>query len=308
MSKQTITQSQKRFQESLSSLFMNKDDFSSSEHSLIFMKSSTDEGIIRNGGRNGARFAPQSLLNAFKRLNQNEVTTKYRFAEVEVSSPSEETKDFLNAQEIESKAIKELVTKFKKSWICHIGGGHDHVYPLLMAFADSFQKIVVINIDAHADTRMDETSHSGTPFRQFDKEYQGQFFLYQIGLHPYANSKTTLTPLQKGKMEILWRAEIEDGERLKSYFKSIEAQVDDKTLVVFSIDADALLGSEVPGVSAVNHDGISRNQLLLLWNEYLKLKVKHAPIMGIYELNPIYDTLSALSMRTISSFLYESLR
>lgn len=308
MSKQTITQSQKRFQESLSSLFQNKDDFTSSEHSVIFIKSSTDEGIIRNGGRNGARYAPQSLLSAFKRLNQNQITAKYNFTEVEVSSADNERKDFLSAQEIESKTIKELITKFKNSWICHIGGGHDHVYPLLKAFADSFKKIVVINIDAHADTRTDEIAHSGTPFRQFDKEYQGQLLLYQIGLHPYANSKSTLSALEKGKMEILWKSEIEEDSKLNSFFKSIESQIDDKTLVIFSIDADALQASEVPGVSAVNHNGISRNQLLLLWNEYQKLKFKHAPIIGIYELNPLYDTLSALSMRTISSFLYESLR
>ncbi|MGE3608502.1 MAG: arginase family protein [Bacteriovoracaceae bacterium] len=308
MSNPVITQSQKRFEESLGALFKQTADFTPNRKSVFFIKSSSDQGVIRNGGRNGARFAPQSLLSLFKKLNQNAQTSQYTFCEAEVASLETEQNDFSKSQLIESEKIKEIIHQNKNSFIYHIGGGHDHVYPLLKAYADKYKRIIVLNIDAHADTRTDTNPHSGTPFRQFASEYSEEFYLYQLGLHSYANSLSTLSSLPKGEMKIVWRKELNDQMIIQSLFQQIQNKTNEQTAIIFSIDADALLGSEVPGVSAVNHDGLTRNELLKLWELYLKLPLSHAPIMGLYELNPIYDTLSMMSMRTVASFLYEGLK
>ena len=152
MSNQPITQSQKRFQESLGSFFMPTIDDSGPV--CLFLKSSTDIGVIRNGGRNGAKYAPQSFLSVFKKMSHHGTLSLRQFAEVEVSSEELELKDFALAQQTETQVISSAMAKFRPKALCHFGGGHDHIYPLLSSLAQKNNKIVVLNIDAHADIQM----------------------------------------------------------------------------------------------------------------------------------------------------------
>lgn len=302
MTNPSPTQSQKRYQESLAPLF----EKNTSEKQCIFLRSSSDVGVVRNGGRNGARFAPQSFLSTFRKFAQTETLMAYSFKDYEVSRVDEEKADFHGAQKKEAERISKILQEHPKARICHIGGGHDHVYPLLKALSSSFSKIVVINIDAHADTRTDDNFHSGTPFRQFAGEFSGNFHIFQIGLHPFANSFSTISPLSKGESHAIWRKDVSTNSLMEMFLK-IEKLIDDKTAVIFSLDADALTGHEVPGVSAVNPEGLSKKELSEIWELYAKLPLKHETILGIYELNPLYDTLASLSMRTLGSFVFESL-
>lgn len=303
MTNKPITQSQKRSQESVGALF-SKDQVAATKKCLI-LTSSSDVGVMRNGGRNGARFAPQSFLASFKKFSQSEALKDYSIAVHEVGNQQAELVDFEKAQKVECEKIQDHL-KSSHHALLHLGGGHDHVYPLLMAHAPAYKKIIVINIDAHADTRTDENAHSGTPFRQFARDFDGDFLLFQIGLHPYANSFSTLESLPKGKMEVLWSKDI-NQDSLNKLFVEIQSEITTETLVVFSIDADALAGHEVPGVSAVNPAGLTRETLLQTWQRYQALEKQHQSVMGIYELNPVYDTLASISMRTMASFFFESL-
>ncbi|MES2529224.1 MAG: arginase family protein [Bdellovibrionota bacterium] len=302
MTKPLNTQSEKRQLESLSSRFGASDG-----SEVIFVKSSSDIGVIRNGGRNGARLAPQSLLSFFRKLALDQKGAKFNFREVEVSSQDEEKSDFKNAQEKEALKIEAIVSSHPDARLIHIGGGHDHIYPLLKSYSHK-KKVIVLNLDAHADTRTDSDSHSGTPFRQFAAEYKGEFHLFQLGLHVFANSESTLSPLPSGEMHVLWRKDMMDQSKWTSFFDEMKKLIDDQTVVIFSLDADALSGELVPGVSAVNGLGLKTNELFQAWGLYRALPMKHPPIMGIYELNPVYDTLSGMSMRFMSNFLFVSLR
>lgn len=301
MTKPSISQSQKRKAESLDSLFTH---FSPKKGEVLILKSSSDEGVIRNGGRNGARLAPQSLLAALKKMTLPENFPYSSIAELEVADRELEEVDFSEAQKHEAKKIADHLTG-SAGFVLHLGGGHDHIYPLLMSMRES-KKIIVINIDAHADTRADLYAHSGTPFRQFAQDYQGNFKLFQIGLHPWANSLSTLEPVTG--MSILWSSELSDEKRVKDFFKKITQEIDHDSKVIFSLDADAMGGEIIPGVSAVNGQGLSLSQLKIFWAEYYSLSLPHSPILGIYELNPVYDTVSSLSMRTMGSFIFECLQ
>lgn len=300
MSKPSISQSQKRRSESLDSLFSQSSLVSPG---VLILKSSSDVGVMRNGGRNGARLAPQSLLATLKKMTIPQNFPMKSFLEVEVSDQESEEIDFASAQKKEAEKIAKQISA-SQAFTLHIGGGHDHIYPLLMSMKTS-SKIVVINIDAHADTRMDDEPHSGTPFRQFSQDYPGEFRLFQIGLHPWANSSSTLTPLKE--MQILWSSELHEEQKIKDFFKRVSMEIDSDTKVIFSLDADALAGEIVPGVSAVNGQGLALSQLKKFWREYRSLPFSHSPILGIYELNPVYDTLSSLSMRSMGSFVFECL-
>ncbi|HXH30515.1 MAG TPA: arginase family protein [Bacteriovoracaceae bacterium] len=263
--------------------------------------------MIRNSGRNGARFAPASLLATFKRLTQTSSFKDQLLLEIEVASVEEEERNFHQAQEQESQRIRSILREHPAARIVHIGGGHDHIYPLLLAYAGTYKEILVINIDAHADTRTDESFHSGTPFRQFADGFKGRFELFQVGLNRFANSSTTLEPLTRGEHRILWRKEM-SAARLDAFFEEMKKSVMTETLVVFSLDADAIDAAHVPGVSAVNPEGLSMAEVQDLWKRYLELGFKHPPVMGVYELNPVYDTLAGLSMRTIAGVVFEGLR
>ncbi len=302
MTKPLNTQSEKRHLESYGSRFCASDG-----KKVLFLKSSTDIGVIRNGGRNGARLAPQSLLSFFRKLALDEKGKEFSFHEWEVSSQKDEVENFSEAQTKEATRIEAIVASHKEARIIHLGGGHDHIYPLLQSFSHK-KKILVLNLDAHADTRTDDEAHSGTPFRQFAREYKGEFHLFQLGLHVFANSESTLTPLPSGNMHVLWRKDMMEQSKWTEFFSEMRKLIDEETVVIFSLDADALSGDIVPGVSAVNGMGLSTSELLQAWHLYRALPMKHQPIMGIYELNPVYDTLSGMSMRFISNFIYITLR
>lgn len=302
MTKTLNTQSEKRQLESLGSRFGASDG-----KTILFIKSSSDVGVIRNGGRNGARLAPQSLISYFRKLSLDEKASGFSFREIEVSSPDEEKADFHSAQEKEAERIRLILSGNAGARIIHIGGGHDHIYPLLKSYEHK-KRIVVLNLDAHADTRTDTESHSGTPFRQFAKEYAGEFHLFQLGLHVFANSESTLSVLPRGKMQVLWRNELMDQNKWDEFFGEMRKLVDENTVVIFSLDADALSGELMPGVSAVNGLGLKTSELFQAWEMYRNLPMAHEPIIGIYELNPVYDTLSGMSMRFMSNFLYVTLR
>jgi formiminoglutamase len=304
MSNQPITQSQKRFQESVGSLFVTVSD--KARPICLFLKSSTDIGVVRNGGRNGAKYAPQSFLSVFKKLTHHSSLTIRQFAEAEVSNEELELKDFALAQQTEAKSISEAVEKFHPKAICHFGGGHDHIFPLLLALSQKTKHIVVLNIDAHADTRVDDHGHSGTPFRQFAENFSGDFHLFQAGLHPFANSESTLSPLKKGHMNVLWKQDLNDEEKWKTFFASIKKVLTPETILVFSLDADALSAALAPGVSAVNGSGLGREELTTLWKDFKNLTNTH-PVLGIYEVNPQFDGLNMTTVRTLSTFVYETL-
>jgi formiminoglutamase len=302
MTNTLITQSQKRFEDSMASLFL---DNHHQKCDFLFLKSSTDIGVERNGGRNGARLAPQSFLAYFKKLNKKPSYHFPIFKEFEVANECEELENFHSAQLEEAKRIRRKLQDYPDSFICHLGGGHDHVFPLLMSLGETFKKVIVINIDAHADTRTDLNFHSGTPFRQFAESFSGEFNLYQIGLQEFANSVSTLSPIPKAKTHFLFRNDLETPDKIEALFREIGSKIDAETVIVFSLDADALNGAMMPGVSAVNGNGLSRKELNLIGRYYKELPLKHRPILGIYELNPVYDTLSMLSMRMLGTFLYE---
>lgn len=302
MTKPLNTQSEKRSRESLASRFGSTEG-----RPVVFLKSSSDVGVIRNGGRNGARLAPQSLLSYFRKLALDEKAAQLSFREAEVSSTAEELSDFARAQSQEALRIEGVVQSDPKARIIHLGGGHDHIYPLLKSFSHK-KKIIVLNLDAHADTRTDAEAHSGTPFRQFAGEFSGDFHLFQLGLHVFANSESTLTQLPKGKMHVLWRKDMMDETKWSHFFGEMRTLIDDQTVVIFSLDADAMAGELVPGVSAVNGMGLKTNELFQAWQMYRALPLPHEPLLGIYELNPVFDTLSGMSMRFISNFIYITLR
>jgi formiminoglutamase len=269
---------------------------------MALLLAPSDHGVLRNGGRAGARWAPQAILSSFKKLaNGRGNTQAIKYSEV--TSQDLEAEGFEKAIELQMNLIRAA----NKSSLVHLGGGHDHILPLLKAFDQS--PLCVINIDAHLDTRIDPEPHSGNPFRLFDQTCKHSLTLHQIGIHPFANSLSTQTKLANGQMHILWKNECADGAHLNAFLTRIEQSLTPETKIIFSLDCDALSASDVEAVSAPNHDGLSIELVkqLIHFYRHLCLSRGQKTIWGIYEFNPLYDSVSSRSARTIAGLMYEML-
>ncbi len=296
----------KRYLESLSPHFTTeeKDDIKT-----IILTASNDEGVIRNGGRNGARYAPDAILNLLRKMN-NHISIALPVQTKEVFPLQEE--DFEKAQRISSDYIDRTIKNRLSNNIIHIGGGHDHAYPFLKALESNtkIKNILILNLDAHCDTRIDNKHHSGTPFRNFTDETSKNVYLIQYGLHNYANAKSTLKPIKNGSEKhysVFKARENSNGfNKLdKNLFEDLPFELGDDTFIFLSLDCDAIESSTMEAVSAVNHEGIPLSYIQLIID---KVKCLPGPrAFGIYEYNPVYDNLSQKGSRALCSLIYNYL-
>lgn len=275
-----------------------------SEADMLFIKSSSDIGAIRNAGRRGANFGPEALIAIVKKLALH---TRETWSEIELSDSQLELEDFDFSQKKYTQKLTTLYETYHRAQkFIYLGGGHDHIYPVLKALNTIHKKIVVINIDAHLDTRIDDFHNSGTPFRQFANEFEGTFKLIQLGIHDFANSKSTMNELGSAREIVatyddLRHLTINFTQNRKVFERMIPYERD--TLYIFSLDADALEAGVMEGVSAVNHRGLPYTFVDELLNYSINnLRVKH---FGFYEYNPIFDNLSQKGARILSSLIYQ---
>lgn len=275
----------------------------------IIATASDDSGVRRNGGRRGAAFAPKCILHAYKRFAQGLAapTDKVQLASVCEGLGS---LTFDQMQEQQNLNILELL-KFERSHLVHIGGGHDHVYPLLSALYHHFESTIhVINIDAHLDTRSDSFNHSGTPFRQFAKLAKSRMRITQIGIQDFAN---TASNWQDISMSVHRFEKIEaQTHGFTNYdHKYIDQllEIEPEDITLFSIDLDAIVGCEMPAVSAVNSAGLPLFFIRALLSRYLWQmdENKRARMLGLYEFNPLFDNVSGTSARLVAGLIHLTL-
>ncbi len=260
---------------------------------MVFL-ANDDEGVRLNGGRRGSEFGPQAIFNQIKNLSKRSVMPPL-YAHTLHSSPAMES--FSSKQAKEQRDIESLLEQGPSVFI-HLGGGHDHIYPLLKALAKNERRIKVVNIDAHLDTRTDPLPHSGTPFRQFDREHPGMMELTQLGIHPYANTDSTFTELSTPMRIFNWQ-KTESMDVVDLF-----PQINDHDQIVLSLDCDGLDSSVMEAVSAVNHLGISKEKAFALFNHYWNISQNRPSYLGLYEYNPLYDNLSNKGARLLAGLIY----
>jgi formiminoglutamase len=286
---------------------------SSGVNAIQILTAASDIGVRLNKGRNGARYAPEVILNQFNNLSMgllNGQGKNFKPTKVfikEVSNQKLEVNDFPAGQIACANKIAEVFKNKSVKKYIHLGGGHDQIYPLLRAGETAgFDQICVINIDAHADTRIDQSPHSGTPFRQFDEEVSTVFKILQYGLHPFANSKSTLSPLKSNHKNIFFNEVLNlSKDEIEKHFSDVFSSWADNVLFIFSLDCDALDSGIMSGVSATNHFGFSKKQIFDLMSLFNECNVNATKVLGLYEYNPIYDDLATSGARYLASLMYQ---
>lgn len=271
---------------------------------ILFLKFSSDQGTILNLGRRGSLFAPEAILAIVKKFACHNLLL---WSEIELADAEAEKVDFKTSQELLAQKIQKIqMANTRTQKFVYLGGGHDYIYPTVRALNQLTKKLVVINLDAHLDTRTDTDPNSGTPFRQIATQFEGELEIIQLGIHDFANSISTMSKLPKGKEVVATYEDVRFGTKdftqTDKFLKRV-IPYQENTLYFFSLDADALDAGIMEGVSAVNHRGLPydfvEDVLLYCIDE---LKCQH---FGIFEYNPLYDNLSQKGARTLASFVYQ---
>lgn len=310
MSKQPITEQLKlRSQTSFKTMIHTNAPIN--ELQAILLSSPTDEGVVRNGGRRGSSFGPDAILNILKKFPLDP-DKKLVVGERTVSFKQEELTNFDDAQISESYELGKGINGFLGNTVIHLGGGHDHIYPLLRALEKKYMKMVIINVDPHLDTRIDEWNHSGTPFRRFSSDTTLKSFrLFQLGAHTYSNPRENFNALEKGEMTVIpfkrLQKETNNFSNTPRELFENEIKIEEDELIVLSLDADAIEASTMEAVSAVNPMGIPTTFIESLFLYIRSLKNHNPKIYGIYEYNPLYDNLSAKGARFLAGLLYNTI-
>jgi len=275
------------------------------------ISTASDIGVIRNGGIKGTKFGPKAIMYQLKKLNITHPVHKLHhltFQEL-VQSNLLKPEEFDEHQSQLINQWKSLNKNIPTSApILHLGGGHDHIFPFLSGlFEDNAKEVLVINIDAHLDTRNDQFFHSGTPFRQIANKLNNRLSLIQIGIHSYANHSDNYSGIKD--MTVLHGREVRDIAGGFSQFLEGQIEKHPNHELILSVDCDGLDGSYMPAVSAPNHHGLTKDemeQVLIVCKKYWELHKKR-PFLGLYEYNPLLDSTTGVSARYLADLCYRFL-
>ena len=275
---------------------------------FVFFGYPDDEGVKNNGGRPGAKEAPNCIR-------------KYLYSMTPPLRSSEEFPkffDFGNQSENGTLAerhqeaigfIQQHLDQGRTT--ISLGGGHDYGYPDGRAFlnfcSDSPVKPVIINFDAHFDVRPLESKDkitSGTPFYRLLEE--DNFNFVEVGIQDQCNSKNHFKYVQDHGGHVLFLDDLFGEGSFKwalftDFFDSLEFYHNPCFL---SIDIDVFSNAFAPGCSQSFASGLSP----LHFFPMLEYIIKHFYIcsLGIYEASPPLDfdnKTSKLAAQIIYKFI-----
>ncbi len=245
-----------------------------------------DEGVRRNGGRPGARFAPDTIRNQFYRWvapSEIEYGILADLGNVDCSGLSLE-----EAQIRLGEIIAELLSK--NLFPIVLGGGHETAFGHFLGYSNLNQSVTILNLDAHTDVRplKQGLGHSGSPFWQAMNHPSNCLERYHvIGAQRFSVSRHHADRVRT-------RGSIQFND------ESITIpNVSGKTYL--SIDLDVLDQVFMPGVSATNPNGFQPEELTAIIQDIFF--TNSITSLDIVELNPLVD-LNSMSAKRASYLLF----
>lgn len=267
-----------------------------------------DEGIQLNGGRIGAKEAPDKIRWHLSKMTPSPTQIKNPKL-LDLGNFEEGSLTLKQRHEKIKTKVADLLNNNHR--LITLGGGHDFAYPDGMGFLHNFSeddcKPLIINIDAHLDVR-DTTKgfHSGTPFyRLINEPYN--FDLVQIAIQKQCNSKQHWSWCLQNKVKLLPYDEyILTGQSFVEYVcDQLQTELLKRRPCYLSIDIDAFSSSYAMGCSQSWPLGLTPHEFFPLLEVLIKrLDIK---ILGIYEVSPPLDSddrTSKLASQIIHKYIY----
>lgn len=252
-----------------------------------------DEGIANNGGRIGARTAPNEIRRFFYKMICPE-----RHIPVCDAGNLKPVKPLAERHEIGRQTARQVL-EAGHIW-AGLGGGHDYGYAEGQAFLDVFSQTngktpVIVNIDAHLDVRpVTDRISSGTPFFRLH-EGNRNFELIQIGLQRQCNSLEHIRYAADHNDTTFFLEDIAASGRPLADF--VVSRLGDRLVArrpcFLSVDIDAFSSSYAPGASQSWPTGLEPREFFQLMD--LLLARWDVRILGIYEVSPPLDVADVTS-------------
>lgn len=246
-----------------------------------------DEGVKRNLGRIGAKNGPGEIRNRLAKVSNH----PGQFAQiVDVGDICCDDGDLEAAQRELADAVALLLNA--NYFPLLMGGGHDIAYGHFLGIRQHFnyQKIGIINFDAHFDLRRYEgESTSGTPFYQIASECAAsgvEFHYMCLGVQPLSNISELYQTADTLGVSYINRKEfsLSNLSAILEKVRSFTAKVD---FLYLTIDLDGFAAPIAPGVSAPSPFGYDVDLVLILLEELIKSGKVIS--MDVAELNPDFD-------------------
>jgi formiminoglutamase len=253
----------------------------------------TDEGVRRNHGRQGAARAPDEIRRWLYRL-----TPAHFLPEGTIDLCDAPPLDAGNIRiqgdlEQSQQALGEVVAGILDAGALPIvlGGGHEAAYGHFLGYVRSGKACGIINLDAHLDVRpySHGQGHSGSPFRQVLEDPSGTLVSEGyacLGAQPWSISRHHLAYLQQRGGRVQWADDVR-GRLTESFIQERDRLTVAGASVIFTVDADVVEISEVPGVSAPNVLGLAGAEVAAC-----ALEAGRSPQVSSFdlvEINPIFD-------------------
>jgi formiminoglutamase len=260
-----------------------------------------DEGIQLNGGRAGAKLAPDTIRKIFYKMTPPHNWKKNFPFIFDIGNVPDSTS--LDARhDIALKAVNEISNTDIK--IISLGGGHDYGYVDGHAFLEKnikrshAVKPVIINFDAHLDVRPNNksgviTNHSGTPFYRLKEKFKDSFHLIEIGLQPHCNSRTHWEWALENNIDLMTLDSVESTDWDSVWQNKTISGITKNTPVFISFDIDGLAISDAGGCSQAWPTGLKISECLAFLKRLYEQSNTQG--LGIYEVSPPLDTDSKTS-------------
>ncbi len=248
---------------------------------LVILGSPQDEGVRRNDGRPGARWAPDRIRRELYSSPAPEglpVAAVFDLGDVVPGETLEETHDR------QFSIVQRLLHDGKHVVI--LGGGNDISYPDCAALVSVSKVVGAINIDSHYDVRDRDTRNSGTPYRQLLEEglIEPQHF-WEVASKAEQNDDRYGRYLERiganiYPLEVVRRLTID--ELVRRVLESSEPES-----LFWGFDLDAVRREDAPGVSAPHPRGLSAREVCRIAE--LAGTDLRSRVLEVSEVNPIHD-------------------
>jgi formiminoglutamase len=272
----------------------------------------SDAGVSRNHGRTGAAEGPAALRRALANLawHGNDGARLYDAGDVTCAGDALE-----GAQSAYADRLSSLLRD--GHFVIGLGGGHEIAWAahsgLERAFAADprFERLGVLNFDAHLDLRRPESAGrgtSGTPFLQIAeaRAARGLDFRYLcVGASEAAN-----TPALFDRARALGVTVVTDLEAAQPG-TSLQLQrfIEASSAVYLTFCLDVLPPAVAPGVSAPAGLGVALHRVVTLLKDALAACGHGRPgskllLADVAELSPRFDS-DGRTARTAARLVYE---
>jgi formiminoglutamase len=265
---------------------------------VVLLGCPQDEGIRRNGGRPGARLAPDAIRQCLYRLVPPQIENADSLRLFDLGNTIIDS-DLEATHERQQQIIQRLVSDNKQ--IIVLGGGNDLSYPDCVGLAAECPNVLAFNVDAHFDVRDSPVRHSGTPYRQLleERHIQPPNF-YEVGSEPFANA-----PIYQQYLEMKG-ARVCDLDTLRetgiSTFFEKALSTSSTEAVFWGIDLDSVHMADAPGVSAPNPLGLTAAELCQITR--IAGRESRSRIIEFTEVNPEFDIDQRTCRLTATAIFY----